>query len=375
MNKPLEHLAFAEYVSPGHPDKVADIISQYILDQYIKRDPNVRYAIEAMIKGNTVTLSGELTTTEGEFNIIEYKNYVREALEGIGYTHEYFLKWGRDNCIDPWEIDVNPYGIRTQSPEIAQGVNNDGWGDQGVFYGYADPNGDAYYMPLAHSYARGLCFMLYNQALNGLGGIDIKTEVIMDGNKIVKIYAAVPCLDMHEELKIRESIINWYQTQFSGDLPLIVLNGTGSYMRHGPIADCGVTGRKLVVDFYGGGYAVGGGAAIKDATKADVGLNLYARRMALEFALANGKPVKVSLACCIGQSDVTYCVESFDGEIIERGSLTLIPNEVKERFHLDKPIYSSMHTFGLFGENQQDKEWEYQAAFRFIAGAGLLNKK
>ena len=127
---------------------------------------------------------------------------------------------------------------------------------------------------------------------------------------------------------------------------------------HGPIADCGVTGRKLAVDFYGGEFQVGGGAVIKDGTKADVSLNLYARKMAKKIAKETGTRIKVGLACCIGKSEVDYIIETPCGDVIDSGTVDLKPSKVIKELGLDKPIYASMHKFGLFGEFQQDKSWE-----------------
>lgn len=350
-------ITFAEYVSPGHPDKVADIISQYILDRYIEKDPNVRYAVEVMVKGNHVLLTGEVSSS-CHFDDNEYRNFVRQAYEEIGYTHEYFLKWGKKNIIDPWDLNVEIY-ITTQSPEISQGVNAGGWGDQGVFYGYADYKGDVYRMPKTHSYAKSLCRLLYSEAKNnGIGGLDIKTEIVIEGGEVTKVIAAVPCRNDIEKMSVYKNISAWCTLhEITGSK--IILNGTGNYTSHGPVADSGVTGRKLAVDFYGGGYAIGGGAVIKDSTKADVSLNLYARKMALEYAAKyNATSVIVSLACCIGSPVVDYCVEEVCGGVLESGKKSITPAELKSLLGLDKPIYTSMHMFGLFGEFQQDKAWE-----------------
>lgn len=349
---------FSEYVSPGHPDKVADYISEYILDRYLEKDPNVRYAVEVMIKGNMVHLAGEITST-AYFGYTEYKEFVKQALREIGYTEEYYKTWG-GNVINPEDIELQ-VDITAQSPEISQGVDNDGWGDQGIFFGYADPD-EEYMTPRSHSLAKDLCHMLYTQAKEkGIGGIDIKTEIILyEDGWIEKIIAAVPCRDNKEYDKVLESIRDWYDS-VELDLPLypeIVLNGTGNYVMHGPVADCGVTGRKLVVDFYGGEFQVGGGAVIKDGTKADVSLNLYARKMAKTWAKKIGQPTKVSLACCIGKPEVDYSIQIPCGSVIETGKIDLKPHTLIKNLGLDKPIYASMHYFGLFGKFQQDKKWE-----------------
>ena len=352
---------FSEYVSPGHPDKCADYISEYILDRYIEKDPNVRYAVEVMIKGNAVYLAGEVTS-KTSFTDEQYANFVADALREIGYTEEYCEKWGKGNVINPSYITVI-HNITTQSPEIGQGVDNDGWGDQGIFFGYADP--DAKYMtPLSHSLAKGLCHMLYIQAKEeGIGGIDIKTEIIIDeAGYIEKIIAAVPCRDKREHQKVLMSIREWYikiMEPWQLHLPDIILNGTGNYVMHGPIADCGVTGRKLVVDFYGGELHVGGGSPwTKDGSKADLTLNLFAREMAIKQAKKATQPVKVSVACCIGRSEIDYVVEGYCGDELEHGKMNVTPKELIEKYELNKPIFTSMCTFGLFGEFQKDKKWE-----------------
>lgn len=348
---------FSEYVSPGHPDKCADYISEYILDRYIEKDPNVRYAMEVMIKDNTVYLAGEVTSIV-RFTHEEYVCFVADALREIGYTEDYYKKWGRGNVINPSYVTVVE-NISAQSPEIAQGVDNDGWGDQGIFFGYADVDGDKTMMPLSHALAKNLCHMLYNQSLMyDIGGIDIKTEVILDeNNKLRKVIAAVPCRTSAEYREVLNSIFRWIDDK-PGE-PEITLNGTGNYVMHGPIADCGVTGRKLAVDFYGGEFQVGGGSPwTKDASKADLALNLYARKRAVEYAKRTGQSVKVSLACCIGSSKICYSVNTPCGDEIVSGYEVFSPDELKKEFRLDEPNYTSMCTFGLFGEYQTDKVWE-----------------
>ena len=350
---------FSEYVSPGHPDKVADYISEYILDRYLEKDPNVRYAVEVMIKGNMVHLAGEITST-AYFGYTEYKEFVKQALREIGYTEEYFGKWN-GAVINPENIEVQ-VDITAQSPEIGCGVDNDGWGDQGIFFGYADPD-EEYMTPRSHSLAKDLCHMLYTQAKEkGIGGLDIKTEIILDENGwIEKIISAVPCRNDEEYGKVLESIRDWYNS-VETDLPIypeIILNGTGNYVMHGPVADCGITGRKLVVDFYGGELHVGGGSPwTKDGSKADLTLNLYARELAREYARKENAPVKASIACCIGRSDIDYVVETMCGEEITHGKMNITPAELIEKYELNKPIFASMCTFGLFGKYQKDKVWE-----------------
>ena len=208
--------------------------------------------------------------------------------------------------------------------------------------------------------------MLYTQAKEkGIGGIDIKTEIILnEDGYIEKIIAAVPCRNDEEYKKVYDSIETWDTLVEKGNLPFlldteIILNGTGNYVTHGPIADCGVTGRKLVVDFYGGELHVGGGSPwTKDGSKADLTLNLFARAMAIKYARERNQPVKVSVACCIGRSEIDYVVETTCGEEITDGKMNVTPKELIKQYDLNKPIFASMCKFGLFGKYQQDKKWE-----------------
>lgn len=127
----------SEYVSLGHPDKVADYISEYLLDRYLEQDPDTRYAVEVQIKDTRVCLGGEVTS-KASFGPEQIEKYVQEAVREIGYTKEYADKWGRENTISADDIECHCF-ISQQSPDIAQGVDRDGWGDQGIFFGYAEP--------------------------------------------------------------------------------------------------------------------------------------------------------------------------------------------------------------------------------------------
>ena len=139
----------------------------------------------------------------------------------------------------------------------------------------------------------------------------------------------------------------------------IIINGTGRYVQHSPIADCGTTGRKLAVDFYGGACRIGGGSPwTKDGSKADLTLNLYARKLARQYAEEYGCDVYTSLACCIGKQEVDISVCDAVGNVLCEGTQTIDPTELRRAFKLDTPIYASMCRWGLFGEFQNDKPWE-----------------
>lgn len=339
-------IKFSEYVSLGHPDKIADYISQYLLDRYIEIDPNTRYAVEVQIKDNQVTLGGEVSS-KCFFDTTTIKKHVRAAVNEIGYTREYQQKWGAENTICGDLLGVTSY-ISQQSPDIAQGLT--GWGDQGIFFGYCEYNPDTCGMPYDHTIAKRLCKELFE---SGLGGLDIKTQVVTKDDKIIKIIVAIPLLNT----SVR-SVKNFIRSRVKGRYKIIV-NGTGKYVTHSSIADCGTTGRKLAVDFYGGNCKLGGGSPwTKDASKADLSLNLAARKLALVYALENQTDVTVSLACCIGKKEIDITVCDKAGNIISEGQFELSPSELRRNFKLDTPIYASMCRWGLFGEYQQDKAWE-----------------
>lgn len=351
----------SEWVSIAHPDKIADYISSYILDRYVEQDPNVRYALEVMIKDNRVFLGGEITSTVS-FNNDDLSMFVLEALAEIGYTDEYHKKWGL-HTIDPKQVTVTSV-ISQQSPNIAQGVENDGWGDQGIFFGYAENNVD--YMPYDYTIAKKLGQYLYHQAkTKGLGGLDIKTQVTYDDctTSIKKVIVAIPTFDDEELLKIRQSIEKWI-LEATYDEPLtdyeLIINGTGEYRTHASIGDCGITGRKLVVDFYGSGSRIGGGSFFsKDKSKADLSLNLYARKLALEKMkeLENNDYVhhiEVELNSCIGKpcNEIVYKVwaEKYLLETIYQ-KVNLTPSFVfKELVFLNKPIYTELCREGIFSK-------------------------
>ena len=339
---------FSEFVSPGHPDKIADYISQYLLDRYIEQDPNVRYAVEVQIKNSMVVLAGEISS-KITFSNGYIEELVRKAVRDIGYTRDYQNYWGSQNtiCADELKVYVN---ISQQSPDIAQGLS--GWGDQGIFYGMAEYNCETEYMPTDYTYARRLCKDLFEMKNTGL---DIKTQIVMRGQYILRVIAAVPVID---QVFTETAVYELIKEKIKGDYQLIV-NGTGKYVQHGPIADCGTTGRKLAVDFYGGNCLIGGGSPwTKDGSKADLALNLYARKLAKQAAKENHISVYTSLACCIGKQEVNYNIRTANGETIEEGLMTLPPSEIIQELGLNKPIYASMCKWGLFGEYQQDKNWE-----------------
>lgn len=340
-------IKFSEYVSLGHPDKVADYISQYLLDRYIEHDPQTRYAVEVQIKGHQVTLGGEVSSKH-HFYSQDIAGFVRDAVNEIGYTREYQQRWGAENTICGDMLNVSTL-ISQQSPDIAQGL--DGWGDQGIFFGYCAFDRSTCGMPYEHTIAKRICKHLFD---SGVGGLDIKAQVITDDGEIKKLIVAIPLQDEADEKFVRDYLCGIAKRDCE-----IIINGTGRYVQHSPIADCGTTGRKLAVDFYGGSCRIGGGSPwTKDGSKADLTLNLVARKLARQFAEKYGCDVYTSLACCIGKQEVDVSVCDAANNILWEGKEIINPAERRKAFKLDTPIYASMCRWGLFGEFQNDKPWE-----------------
>ena len=333
-------LKTSEWVALGHPDKMADYISQCILDRYISIDPGTRFAVEVMVKGNKVFLGGEVTSGAhlGKERIEEI---VRQAVEQVGYSAEYAEEWGRDNCPCADSIEVFQE-ITSQSPDIAKGVDSDGWGDQGIFWGMATPDEETGYMPKDIYLARKLGTALYESCRCG---IDIKTQVTVEGKtgEVAEVVVAAP--EKEEEAGF---LLETAKGVCGCDAANIHINGTGRYVRHGSVADCGVTGRKLAVDFYGGNSPIGGGAPwTKDGTKADLSLNLLAREIAILEATAEHATRRVALSCRIGSPEITAVLMDGSYNELRNWKWELPPSKLIEKFHLDEPNFARICRVGL----------------------------
>ena len=332
----------SEWVSLGHPDKMADYISSFILDRYLERDPMTRYALEVQIKDNFVTLGGEITS-QANFTEDELALFVKIAVAQIGYTKCYQNIWGAENTICDQDLIVTQH-IGQQSPDIAQGVDASGWGDQGIFWGMAVNDPTTYFMPKDHFLARKIGQQLYDIKYAGL---DIKTQVTLFDDEPEEIVVAIPMLPKHSE----QDIINAVKFCCDGKTNYkLAVNGTGKFVKHGPIGDCGTTGRKLAVDFYGGNCRIGGGSPwTKDGSKADLTLNLLAREKALEFLKKHPdiQEVHCSIACRIGSPEII--VSLYDGHLNELTSYreTVDPAAIIDRFFLRKPRFAQLCRNGL----------------------------
>ena len=349
----------SEWVSPGHPDKIADGIVSYLLDRYIEKDPMSRVALECQIKDNHVTLGGEVTSLY-DMGYVELSKHVRDAICAIGYTPEYAKRWGAENCIDPDALDIVAH-VGAQSPDIAQGVDADGWGDQGIFWGMATGTAATGFMPLDHTIAKRLGMWLYESALKGdlPIGLDIKTQVTIASSPqgrpcIVGVVVAAPVSSPDYVDELRGIVGNWlslnYEEEYALDSKRLVINGTGAYVRHASAGDCGTTGRKLAVDFYGGNCRVGGGAVFgKDPSKADVTLNIYARHLALQMLKKSGADtVYCAIDCCIGRREIG--IVYLDGHLDEIATSgdSRPAREVIEELGLRAPVWAFKCRNGLF---------------------------
>lgn len=328
----------AEAVSLGHPDKTADYISSYILDRMIAQDEQVKYAVEVMIKDNTVVLGGEIKGNVGLSNLEEF---VKDALRNIGYDECYAENWGV-NAIDVRKIKVINL-IGQQSVDINQGVAANGWGDQGVFVGYAC-KGDGL-ISKEQYLARFLNNALYIKARQSKNlGIDIKTQITL--NDYGHIETAIVAIPMLEDEDLTDFIVKTL-----GETPdTLIINGTGTFKIHSSVADCGVTGRKLACDFYGTSAPIGGGSPwTKDGSKADVTLNIYARRLALQY-LEDNDECFVYLSSCIGQAKLpSATVRTIKNGIFTTHTLqiTKTPAEIITELKLNKPVFSGLCRKGI----------------------------
>ena len=326
-------LKTAEAVSIGHPDKTADYISSYILDRLIEQDPHVHYAVEVMIKDNNVVLGGEI---KGNVSLSKVEDYVKEALREIGYDEHYAEIWGN------YAININKIKvinmIGQQSADINQGVERDGWGDQGVFVGYACQGEGHINRELF--LARKLNTALYEKAITSDNlGLDIKTQITLnDLDGIETAIVAIPML-------IDEDLTRFIIETLGEEPKCIIVNGTGTYQYHSSIADCGVTGRKLACDFYSTACPIGGGSPwTKDPSKADLTLNVYARYLATEN-LGDNDECFVYLSSCIGKSELpSGLIRTVKNGVVTNSPLfcNQKPKKLIKFFGLDRPIYTKL---------------------------------
>lgn len=341
----------AEYVSLGHPDKTADAVASYLLDEYIKHDPKVRFALEVQLKDHVCNLAGEVTSTwkptSGE---IEF--HVKEAIRKVGYTADYAARWPEGATLNADNVVVNNF-IGQQSPNIAQGVDREGWGDQGCFQGMATIEADYNYMPRDRYFAHEIGKRLYRAAKNNEApiGLDIKTLVATTrGLNVERVIVAAPMRPEDEkeaEAFIQKVVVDTLAER-NHTLDWLTINGTGSYVVHSSVGDAGVVGRKLAVDFYGLNCPIGGGATYgKDGTKADVTLNLMARYLSLLALLSpvqsrTRREVYTKICCSIGQPEFNVAQFDENNKCIYQTVDVSRPETLIKKFGLDGSVRPDM---------------------------------
>lgn len=361
MSKVITHFA-SESVAAGHPDKIADQISDALVDSVLEQDPNGRTAIETLVAHNRIVLAGEINTTA----TIDADAIVRREITRLGYTYP---EWGFS---DRSPIDNH---LHQQSHEIAVGVDDYGAGDQGVVYGYATDETPEYLptpIALAHQLARTLDAVREQGVLSHLRP-DGKAQVVVryeDGEPISveHVTVAVPHDERLSLERVRQDIYEHVITPalarygFSIAARDIIVNGTGVWHNPGPSSDAGLTGRKIVIDGYGGYARVGGGAfSGKDPSKVDRS-GAYAARYIAKNVVAHGlaKKAEVSLAYYIGaKQPVEFNIETFGTNRRSRTAIEKFAHEllepsvqnIIEALHLRQPIYLQTAAYGHFGKD------------------------
>ena len=370
MSRTGRHLFTSESVTEGHPDKIADQISDSVLDAILAEDPNGRVACETLVTTGLAILAGEVTTT----CYVDFQKIVRDTIRDVGYTR---AKFGFD-----YETCAVVSAIHGQSPDIAMGVDPGGAGDQGLMFGYACRESDEL-MPLpiqlAHKLCRGLSKVRRKGILDYLRP-DGKSQVTIeyDGDKPVRVdTVVVSCqhaatvdqarmLEDVQEHVIRPTIPEGMLDQKTN----IHVNPTGRFVVGGPHGDAGVTGRKIIVDTYGGAAPHGGGAfSGKDPTKVDRSASYMARYIAKNCVAAGlADRAQVQLAYAIGLADpVSVLIDTFgtgrveDNKISDlvRSNFALTPKGIIETLNLRRPIYKQTAAFGHFGRTEPDFTWEW----------------
>jgi S-adenosylmethionine synthetase len=369
MSRKGRHLFTSESVTEGHPDKIADQISDSILDAILAQDARSRVACETLVTTGLAIIAGEITTTA----TIDYQNVVRQAIRDVGYTR---AKFGFDS-----ETCAVLSSIHEQSPDIAQGVDPGGAGDQGLMFGYACTE-TAELMPLpimlAHKLAKGLSRARREGVLDYLRP-DGKSQVTVEyeGDRPVRVDTVVISTQhsadvSNETLRsdVTEKIVNRVIPDGMRDKSTrILINPTGRFVVGGPHGDAGVTGRKIIVDTYGGAAPHGGGAfSGKDPTKVDRSACYMARYVAKNVVAAGlAERCMVQLAYAIGVAEpVSVLIDTFDTGVIDdskiseivRAHFKLTPKGIIEMLDLRRPIYRQTAAFGHFGRTEPEFTWE-----------------
>jgi len=364
-----KRLFTSESVTEGHPDKIADQISDSIVDAILRDDPQGRVACECLLTTGLALIAGEITTR----TYVEFTDIVRNTIKEVGYTR---AKFGFD-----YETCSVLSAIRPQSPDIAMGVDTGGAGDQGLMFGYAC-NETAELMPmpimLAHKLVRRLSEARRQEILPWLRP-DGKSQVTVEyrDNKPVRVDAVVVSTQHDEKIdtdqlrkEIEQKVIRHVvPANLLDSKTKFFINPTGRFVKGGPHADTGLTGRKLIVDTYGGVGSHGGGAfSGKDPSKVDRSASYMARYIA-KNVVASGLAdrAEVQIAYAIGVADpVSVMIDTYGTSKINEDKLTdivvktfpLKPRDIIKHLDLLRPIYAKTAAFGHFGRTEPEFTWE-----------------
>ncbi len=369
MSEKMRHIFTSESVTEGHPDKMADQISDSVLDAVLKDDPTGRVACEVLITTGLCVVAGEITTK----SVFDVPGLVRSVINDIGYN----------NAL--WGFDSNTCGIintiQTQSPDIAMGVDTGGAGDQGLMFGYAcDETEELMPLPitLAHKLVRQLSEIRRAGKLYFLRP-DGKSQVSVEyvGNKPKRIDAVVISTQHDDRISTEELRAEVKKHIIDPVIPSALvdsgtkfhINPTGRFVIGGPHGDTGLTGRKIIVDTYGGMGRHGGGAfSGKDPTKVDRSACYMARYVAKNIVASGlASRCEVQLAYAIGVAEpVSVMVDTFGTGKVEperlvelvRSNFQLTPKGMIDSLKLRRPIYRKTATFGHFGRTEPTFTWE-----------------
>lgn len=366
----LRRLFTSESVSEGHPDKLCDAISDAILDACLEQDPDSRVGCECYATTNHIIIGGEITTKA----IIDYRQIARDVIKEIGYDNS---RLGLDykTC----KIDVL---VKHQSPDIAMGVDKAGAGDQGMMFGYATDETKGY-MPLpivmAHKLVR-VATKLRKDGKFPWARPDMKSQVTIDytdenNPRIETILMSIQHDPSYKKREFKNFIINEIMIKVAESFNMntdfkVFINPTGKFVIGGPKGDVGLTGRKIIVDTYGGSARHGGGAfSGKDCTKVDRSGAYLARYIAKNIVAAGlAKRCEIQLAYIIGKEDpASVRVDTFNTAIVDEKvilkaiyeNFRLKPREIIEDLSLNKPQFRELASYGHFGRNDIDVKWEH----------------
>jgi len=369
MSRKGRHLFTSESVTEGHPDKIADQISDAVLDRVLEQEPHGRVACETLVTTGLVIIAGEITTK----GYVDFPAVAREVIRDVGYTR---AKYGFD-----YETCGVISSIDRQSPDIAQGVDTGGAGDQGLMFGYAcSETPQLMPMPivLAHQLVKRLAQCRKQGIIDWLRP-DGKSQVTVqnDGDRPVRVDAVVIAAQHSSEVTNEEITETIQEKVINPVIPEALLdkntkfhiNPTGRFVVGGPQGDCGVTGRKIIVDTYGGVGSHGGGAfSGKDPSKVDRSASYMARYIAKNCVAAGlAERMEIQLAYAIGVAEpVSLLVDTFGTEQVNeetleeliRSHFSLNPQGIIDSLNLRQPIFRKTAAYGHFGREDEGFTWE-----------------